>query len=66
MNQHKYTLLVSNTELDIIKHAYAQRPKLVINSVVKWLSLNSCLDREPREVVKTCVTPKRICTRVYR
>lgn len=60
MNQLNRTLLVSDTKLYIFKHAFFQRPKLVNNSVVKWLSLNICHDREPREVVTTCVIPNRV------
>lgn len=44
MNQLNHTLLVSDTELYIFKHAFVQRPKLVNSSV--W-----------EMVVTTCVTP---------
>lgn len=59
-NRLNHTLLVSDTELYIIKHVFVLSPKLVNNSVVKWLSLNSCRHREPREVVTTCVILNRI------
>lgn len=55
MNLLNHTLLVSDTELYTIKHVFVLRPKLVNNSVVKWLSPNSC-----REVVTTCVTPNQL------
>lgn len=45
MSQLNHTLLVSYTELYIIKHAFVHCPKFVINSVVKWLSLNEPWER---------------------
>lgn len=47
MNQLNPTLLVSDIELYIFKHAFVQRPKLVNNSV--W-----------EMVVTTCVNPNRV------